>query len=236
MTRAVLKEAEILRSLFEQHVTKSQGKSQATFGRETGLGSASMVNQYLTGRRPLSLRSGARFAAGMGVDLRGLSPRLQEELNAILAVLPKLESSTALSEYAPVRSAKLRLEAGKKGYKTERLEGMGAFIAFRNDWLAQRNFQSSQLLAVEMNDNGMAPTLMRSDLIVLNTADVSLVDSMVFAFNYEGELRIRRVVRDAGEWWLYCDNLDRQRFPRKQFIVKQCYALGRIVHRQSESV
>lgn len=236
MPRAALKEAEILRSLFEQHVTKSQGKSQATFGRETGLGSASMVNQYLTGRRRLSLRSGTRFAAGMGVDLRRISPRLQEELGVMLAVLPKVDSGAPLSEYAPVRSAKLRLEAGKKGYKTERLEGVGAFIAFRNDWLAQRNFQSSQLLAVEMNDCGMVPTLMQGDLVVLNTADVSLADSVVFAFNYEGQLRIRRVVRDVGEWWLYCDNLDLQRFPRKRIVVKQCYTLGRIVHRQSESV
>lgn len=230
-------EASALRELFESCVTKGQRKSQATFGRENGLGSASMISQYLHGHRSLSLRSGIRFAAGMGVDLRRFSPRLQEELDVVLSDLPQAQRSPARPpEYSTVRCVELQLKAGTHTYRTKQSEKVGAHIAFRNDWLVQRGYDSARLLAVEMNDDGMVPTLIRGDLVVINTAETNPIETSVFAVNYEGEMRIRRLVRDAGEWWLYCDNRDRHHFPRKQLQFKHCYIIGRIVHRQSEAI
>jgi phage repressor protein C with HTH and peptisase S24 domain len=107
---------------------------------------------------------------------------------------------------------------------------------FRHDWLTQRKYKGQCLLAIHMNDEGMRQTLDEGDLIVINTESTKPVDSGVFAINYEGELRIRRLIRDAGLWWLYCDNPDSQRYPRKQFIEKRCYIIGQIVHRQSEKI
>lgn len=233
MSPKVKPEAETLRKLFAQHVTMSQ----AAFGREYGLGSSSMVNQYLKARRPLGLLAGVRFATGMGVNLRSISPRLANELELALKVLPQAQVSTNQpSEYARVQCVQLQLQASRRDYKTKPLDENGAFIAFRHDWLKQRNFDNSRLLAVQVNDEGMKPTVANGDLVVINTADRKLDDAAVFAVNYEGELRIRRLFRDAGAWWLYCDNPDTQRFPKKQFVVKHCYILGRVVHRQSETI
>lgn len=225
-------EAKQLSKLFERHVAMSQ----AAFGRKYGLGSSSMVNQYLKARRTLGLLAGVRFATGMGVNLRSISPRLANELEQALKVLPQEQVSTDQSEYARVRCVQLQLQISKPNYKTKPLDENGAFIAFRHDWLKQRSLDSSRLLAIQMNDEGMKPTMSNGDLVVINTADIALDDAAVFAFNYEGELRIRRLFRDAGAWWLYCDNPDAQRFPKKQFVAKHCYILGRVVHRQSEMI
>lgn len=223
-------EAKQLSRLFDERVTMSQ----AAFGSANKLGTSSMVNQYLKARRPLGLLAGIRFATGMGIDLRSISPRLADELDQALKVLPRAQANE--SEYARVKCVQLQLQAGAKVFKSKPLDANGAFIAFRHDWLKQRNLDDSKLLAVQVNDDGMKPTVVNGDLVIVNTADRKLADSAVFAINYEGELRIRRLVRDAAAWWLYCDNPDAQRFPKKQFIVKHCYIIGRIVHRQSETI
>lgn len=226
-------EAKQLRKLFEKHVTMSQ----AAFGRKYALGSPSMVNQYLKARRTLGLLAGVKFATGIGVNLRSISPRLAGELDLALKVMPQVQVSTNQpSEYARVQCVDLQLQANKHDYKTKPLDANGAFIAFRHDWLKKRGLDGAHLLAVQVNDEGMKPTVANGDLVVINTNDRKLDDAAVFAVNYEGELRIRRLVRDAGAWWLYCDNPDAQRFPKKQFIVKHCYILGRVVHRQSETI
>lgn len=233
MDAVKIAEANALSDLFEVHVTKSQ----AAFGLENELGSGSMVYQYLSARRPLSLRAGIRFAIGLGVELRSFSPRLATELERALQVLPQSKGNTdQLSGYARVRCVQLQLDPRKRSYKIKPLDEVGAFIAFRHDWLKQRNYKDSDLLAIQMNDEGMKPTLDKGGLVVINTASLMPIDSTVFAVSYEGELRIRRLVRDAGEWWLYCDHSDVQRYPRKQFFEKHCYIIGQIVHRQSETI
>lgn len=187
--------------------------------------------------RPLNLLAGIRFASGMGVELKSFSPRLASELEKALQTLPKSQDDAdRLADYARVRCVQLQLHKEKHSYKVTPLNEVGAFIAFRHDWLNQRNYKHTQLLAVIMHEDGMKPTLDKGDLIVINTASVSPVDGNVYAFGYEGELTVRRLVRDAGSWWLYSDHPDSHRYPRKQFINKQCYIIGQIIHRQSELI
>ncbi|GAB2182564.1 hypothetical protein DLREEDagrD3_27870 [Denitratisoma sp. agr-D3] len=196
-----------------------------------------MVNQYLSARRPLNLMAGIRFAAGMGVELNSFSPRLAAELELALKVAPQARGEGIhQSDYATIRCVQLQLQAGRNEYKIRSLPKVGAFIAFRNDWLKQRNYDSHKLLAIPMNDEGMRPTLAQNDLIVVNTADTAFADTAVFAVNYEGDVLIRRIVRDAASWWLYCDNPDAQRFPKKVWVDKHCYIIGKVIHRQSESI
>jgi phage repressor protein C with HTH and peptisase S24 domain len=61
----------------------------------------------------------------------------------------------------------------------------------------------------------MEPGLYDGDTVVVNTEQVTPKDGVVFAVNYEGELVIKRLMRDAGQWWLRSDNADQRRYPRK---------------------
>lgn len=233
MINTPAKEADALRTLFQRHVRKSQKK----FGLESGIGSGSMVYQYLSGRRPLNLLAGIRFASGMGVELKSFSPRLALDLEQALQVLPKNSiEGEHLGNYVRVRCVQLEIDFIKKSFKTKPLEDIGAYIAFRQDWLKARNYNNEDLLVIKMTDEGMKPNIGLDDLLVLNVSFTNPADGMVFALSYEGELRVRRFVRDAGQWWLYCDNTDSQRYPRKLFSKKQCYIIGQVVHKQSENI
>ena len=73
------------------------------------------------------------------------------------------------------------------------------------------------------------------DTVVVNTEDNQPFDGAVFAVNYEGELVIKRLVRDAGQWWLSSDNPNQAAYPRK-ICDAGSVILGRIVHKQSERI
>ena len=226
-------EAELLSALFNQRALMSQ----RAFGEKHKLGSGSMVWQYLHGRRAINLKAGCRFARGLGVDLSQFSPRLATELQEVLEALSSLGSvESPQQDYVRIPCVELELRANNKGFSIKPLLPAASFIAFRRDWLASRRYSSEKLLAIECPDDGMQPTISKEDLVIINVSDQDLVDAQAYAVNYEGQLLIRRIFRDAGAWWLQCDNPDSQRFPKKQFIQKHCFTIGRIVHRQSESI
>lgn len=228
-------EAQELRALFERRSTMTQ----KAFGQAFKLGTGSMVWQYLEGRRPLNLMAACRFANGLGADLAEFSPRLAKELETAMSLaLPELRhpSSVAEPEYARIPRVDVAIKNGVPGFKVLSLQDGPSFIAFRHDWLSERQYPSDRLIGIESPDDGMAPTLSQGDLVILHTGDVRLVDGRVFAVNYEGRLVIRRLFRDAGAWWLNCDNTDARHFPRKQFSNKHCFIIGRAVYRQSEAI
>lgn len=81
----------------------------------------------------------------------------------------------------------------------------------------------------------MEPSLWDGDLVVINTADDNPQDGDAFALNYEGELVIKRLRRDAGEWWAASDNADQRRFAPKR-CTEDVKIIGRVVYKQSERI
>lgn len=78
-------EAQRLRARFAK--LKADGMSQAEFARVHGVpGGASMINQHVMGRRPISLEAGTAYARGFGVPLEEISPRLARDLAAMTAL------------------------------------------------------------------------------------------------------------------------------------------------------
>lgn len=61
--------------------------TQETFGREFDIGSGQMVWQYLSGHRPLNMDVASKFAKGLGVPLGEISPRLANDLSALLTLI-----------------------------------------------------------------------------------------------------------------------------------------------------
>lgn len=82
----------------------------------------------------------------------------------------------------------------------------------------------------------MEPGLYAGDILVVNLSDRQPSDGEVFVLNYEGTVLIRRLIRDAGSWWLYAGSAEQRRFPRKQYINSECRIIGRVVYRLSEEI
>ncbi len=125
--------------------------------------------------------------------------------------------------------------AGMTGFAIEAATSDVPPIVIRKDWLDQRGYRPEKLLASRVNGASMEPTLFDGDLVVINTAQTEPRDGRAFALNYEGMLSIKRLVRDAGEWWIRSDNPDKRHWPDKR-----CHdgvtTIGEVVYRQSERV
>lgn len=130
---------------------------------------------------------------------------------------------------------KLGYQSGASGFAVEYLGDEDAPIVFRRQWFESNGYNPEKLFATKVANGSMEPGLYDGDTVVVNTEQTEPKDGIVFAANYEGELVIKRLVRDAGQWWLSSDNPDQRRHPRK-VCDENVHLIGEIVHKQSERI
>lgn len=141
-----------------------------------------------------------------------------------------------LDQFIAIRKVVFRISAGVSGFAVDFLDdGDGAPLFYQKAWFDSRGFSPDDLYAIKVRGASMEPSLTDGDTIIVNTADTQLKDGEVFAVNYDGELVIKRLVKDSGEWWLSSDNLDQRRYPRKR-CDDHTFVVGRVVHKQSERI
>lgn len=134
-----------------------------------------------------------------------------------------------------VPRVKFKLSAGVSGFSVEVESGNGRPIFFRKDWFELRGYKPGKLLAVRVTGESMEPSLWDDDIVVINTDDTIPKDGEAFALNYEGEPVIKRLRRDAGEWWACSDSADQRRYAPKQ-CTEDVVIIGRAVYKQSERI
>ena len=138
------------------------------------------------------------------------------------------------SDLIPVRKVIFRISAGIAGFSVDFLDnGEGTPLFFARSWIEKRGYDPAKLYATKVSGQSMESTLFDGDIIVVNTGDTTKEDGAVYAINHEGELTVKRLVRDMRQWWLASDNLDQKRFARKA-AHDATYILGRVVYRQTE--
>lgn len=138
-------------------------------------------------------------------------------------------------ELVPISTVELSASAGVSGFQVEGITETSAPIFFRRAWVQSKGWNPAKLLAVHVAGASMEPALYDGDLIVINTAQTEPSDGCVFAVNYEGEVVVKRLKRDQGEWWIASDNPNKQRFPDKK-LDEHAYTIGKVVYRQSEVI
>jgi hypothetical protein len=143
-----------------------------------------------------------------------------------------LESHPDLS---PVKRVSIHLSAGIDGYEIQFHEEEAPPVFFRRDWMRQHGYKADRLVAVRVKGQSMETGLWAGDLVVINLDDVEPKDGEVFAVNYEGQDVIKRLSRDAGDWWLTSDNADQRRYPKK-LCTQDVKIIGRVVYKQSEVI
>lgn len=138
--------------------------------------------------------------------------------------------------YAHIKKVKLRLSAGVTGFQADPEFDSGGTVALDPRWLARHGFSPDRLIAIKVKGESMEPTLYEDDLVILNTADTHMADGAVYAFNYEGQAVVKRLSRDAGEWWLTSDNPDQRKYHRKLCRGGDCLIIGRVVRKESDHI
>ena len=133
-----------------------------------------------------------------------------------------------------IPKVKLRLSAGISGFDIEPERFDGATTTVPTHWIERNGYKREQLIAIRVKGESMEPTLYEDDLVVVNYGDVRLVDGHVYAINYEGEAVVKRLTRDAGQWWLTSDNPDQRKYYRRICQGNDCIIVGRVVRKESE--
>lgn len=220
-----------------QRVAQLRAEKQWTQGQ---LAAAAGVSQGSIGNIESGTRTDPRsttligIAQAFGVSTQWLSTGKGEMRpsppRALVAI--DLENNP---EYPPVRRVTFKLSAGASGFGIEYDDEEGAPIVFQRQWYEGRGLKPEKLFAVKVANGSMEPGLHDGDTVVVNTESDQPKDGIVFAVNYEGELVIKRLVRDTGQWWLSSDNPDQRRYPRKM-CDEHCVLIGEIVHKQSERI
>lgn len=138
------------------------------------------------------------------------------------------------SRLTHIPKVRLRLTAGISGFEVEPEPFDGTTTTVPTDWLERNGFDRTKLIAITVRGESMEPTFYEGDLVVVNTGDDKLVDGGVYAINYEGEPVVKRLTRDAGQWWLNSDNVDQRRYYRRICNDEACKVIGRVVRKESE--
>ena len=133
-----------------------------------------------------------------------------------------------------IKLVQLRLQAGVTGFQTEPDESEGGSLGISKAWVLRKGYDPQQLIGIKVRGESMEPTFYEDDVVVINLADKKLTDNGVFAVNYGGEAVVKRLSRDAGQWWLLSDNSDQRKFYRRNCQGNECIIIGRIVRREGD--
>lgn len=208
---------------------KHAGLTQQQLAKRVGISQSTIAELERTG-------SGSSHVSTMAVTMRVSAIWLEKGVGDMLAGVVKqpidLENNP---DYPAIKRVKFKLSAGASGFGVEYQSDSGNPLVFQREWYEKNGFDPDKLLATIVANGSMEPGLYDGDTVIVNTAQIEPKDGRVFAVNYEGELVIKRLVRDDGEWWLSSDNPDQRRYPRKR-CHEGVHMVGEIIHKQSERI
>lgn len=203
--------------------------------------SKSVVNQWLTGKiKSMDIRYALNIERELGFShiwlMTGEGEPRQAPLHGLRHALPVRAADNDDADFVQIQMVKLRLSAGITGFQTEPELRDGGTLGMRRGWIERNQLHAQHLIAIFVKGESMEPSLYEDDIVVVNTLDTKLVDGAVYAFNYEGEAVVKRLARDAGQWWLTSDNPDQRKYHRKLCQGTACLVIGRVVRKESDRI
>lgn len=185
----------------------------------------------------------AVFAAALGVNALWLETgkgskygAAQDEGSYKISNIRAVFDEETNPDIYKIKKVQIKISAGISGFSISQEIESDAPIYFRKSWIDSKGYKPENLVAIHVHGSSMEPGLYDGDTIVINTKDTEPAEGEVFAVNYEGELVVKRLFRDAGTWILSSDNSDKRKYPNKIAAGDLCLIIGKVIHKQSERV
>jgi phage repressor protein C with HTH and peptisase S24 domain len=209
----------------------------------------SAVSQYLNGRIPLNIEAAIKFASLIECQVADFSPSLASQIEQYAtASIPQdgsamVRKATAVSlepavDTVPIKTAKIRVEAGFPGFEADQEFEDGGVIHIPrrdvelNEWVPQC------LLAIKVRGDSMLPVFAEGDIIVINIADIKPVSGDVYAVNCEGKSVVKQMAFEGHQWYMRSFNPKYKpvpyRTPDSSIIGKVVYQPGRVISGRME--
>jgi hypothetical protein len=203
--------------------------------------SKSVVNQWVTGKiKSMDIRYALNIERELGFShiwlMTGEGDRHHAPLHGIGNAMAVRAAANDDADFVQIQMVKLRLSAGITGFRTEPERRDGGTLGLRRSWIERHQLRPEHLIAIVVKGESMEPSLYEDDIVIVNTLDTKPVDGAVYAINYEGEAVVKRLTRDAGQWWLTSDNPDQRKYYRKQCKGSECLVIGRVVRKESDRI
>lgn len=217
---------------------KYKGMDLATLSRLSGvsIGSISALEMRDSARSQFA----PQLARALGVDLELLlldeihlvDKQVSESGAAYTATPKRLIDIENDPDYPAIRRVNITAKAGVTGYAVDYIDEDRPPIFFRRDWYDLNGYKPEKMLAMRVAGESMIPSLHPGDLIVVNTAQTQPKQGIAFLVSFEGEVVVKRLVRDDGQWWLTSDNQDQRRYPRVK-CNGETEIIGEVVYLQT---
>lgn len=223
-----------------------RGISQAELSRRSGVPQPT-ISRTLSARSIPESNTLMKIISVVGRNptldgaLKLLLPPVTASLNAVEAgdatsSRAEIKDASAIPDLLPIKRADFKLSAGVSGYEIEYShEDDRPPIFMGKRWFEENQYNPDKLLAIKVSGRSMEPRMYDGDLVIINLDNTKLVDGQAVAANYEGELVIKRMKRDGGQWYLASDNPDKVIYGDK-VCQGDCGILGWVVYRQTEHV
>jgi phage repressor protein C with HTH and peptisase S24 domain len=140
------------------------------------------------------------------------------------------------STMTQIKKVRLRVQAGITGFQVDPEYHDGETQGVPTKWVLREGLRRDSLLAIVVRGDSMEPGMHDGDTIVVNTADKTLVSGSVYVVNYEGEAVVKRMLRDAGQWWLTSDNSDQRKYHRQLCKGAECIVIGKVIRKESTHI
>lgn len=135
-----------------------------------------------------------------------------------------------------IMKVRIKVQAGITGFQVEPEHYEGETHGVPTAWVQREGLHRESLLSIVVRGESMEPSLYDGDTVVVNTADKKMVSGSVYVINYEGEAVVKRMLRDAGQWWLSSDNPDQRKYHRQLCKGAECIVIGRVVRKESTHI
>lgn len=212
--------------------------SQSALARASGVPQPT-INRILkgVGKKGPEAHTLVQLAAACNVTFDWLHEGIEPKHRALPAEFtPVIVAQEDDERFYQIQKVRLRLSAGISGFSVEPEKHDGSTLSIPRHWADRHGFIPERLIAIKIKGESMEPSLYADDLVIINTADAKPQDGVVFAVNYEGEPVVKRLSRDAGQWWLTSDNPDQRKYHRKVCRGNDCIIIGRVVRKESERI
>lgn len=203
------------------------GMTEQQFGNAVGVSRGAVQQWEKEGGTAPTRKNQPAVAALLGMSVAELMGQVEGSAKAI-----NLDDNP---DYPAIRRVSLKAQAGVTGYAVDYMNDDGPPIVFRKDWYALHGYRPEKMMALRVAGESMVPNLYAGDLIVINSLQTEPKDGIAFVCIYEGEVVVKRLVRDSGQWWLTSDNADQRRYPRKA-CDDSTQVVGEVVYRQTERI
>lgn len=220
----------------EQYLAKKNGGNQSEMARFVGV-TPQAVQKWIAGLaepRGKNLEMAAQFLGVSPAELR-FGTDSTDPVSLVPGAMRVVAVERDDPAFVQIPLVKLRLSAGIMGFSTEAEEYDGATMSLRKSWMDRNRYSPNKLIAIRVKGESMEPTLYDGDLVIINTADTTRVDGVVYAFNYDGEPVVKRLQREAGQWYLASDNSS-PRFGKRLCHGDGCIIIGRVIKKESERI